>query len=78
MTQEELENIFSRSSNEDGKSSGIGLRNVKDRLDMYFGGKNKISAFSEKEKFFRIEISIELDQLQAIADEHNKEMTNAT
>jgi sensor histidine kinase YesM len=73
MAQEELKRIFSRDSE---KSSGIGLRNVKDRLNMYFDGKNEISVFSEEGEFFRIEITIALEHTRT--DEPGGETANAT
>jgi two-component system sensor histidine kinase YesM len=78
MGPEELKNIFSRNNDNSGKSSGIGLHNVKDRLDMYLEGKNEISIFSEKGKFFRIEINIVLEHLKITTNDQNKKPNDAT
>jgi sensor histidine kinase YesM len=78
MAPEELENILSLNSDNSEKSSGIGLRNVKDRLDMYLNGKNEIFISSEKGKFFTIEINIALEHLRTTADEQNGKSADAT
>jgi sensor histidine kinase YesM len=78
ITQKELENIFTQNGDDGGKSSGIGLRNVKDRLNIYFDGKNEISVFSEEGRFFRIEIAIALEYTQKLTGESGEETANAT
>jgi sensor histidine kinase YesM len=66
MKQKDLENIFSQDS---GKVSGIGLRNVKDRLDIYLNGKNSIFVSSEEGKFFKIEINIDMEHIRKTGNE---------
>ncbi|WP_208037924.1 sensor histidine kinase, partial [[Clostridium] symbiosum] len=40
-------------------SRGIGLKNVRDRIRLFYNRDDIISIYSEKESFFRVEIEIQ-------------------
>jgi sensor histidine kinase YesM len=66
MAKEDLEHILLQNGDDSEKSSGIGLRNVKDRLDIFSNGKSAISFSSEKGKFFTVNISIDFKPQEEI------------
>jgi sensor histidine kinase YesM len=59
MGKEDLDHILFQNGDDREKSSGIGLRNVKDRLDIFSNGESEISFSSEEGKFFTVTISID-------------------
>ena len=59
MDKNELENIFSDTDYGHSSRGGIGLNNVKQRLELFFKSDNILSVYSEKNQYFKVEITIQ-------------------
>jgi sensor histidine kinase YesM len=58
VDEDQLKNIFLPKNDRVNDYSGIGLRNVKERLQIYLNNENCMKVFSEKGKYFKVEINI--------------------
>ena len=64
MDQKAIDKLFNEQYKIDQITGGIGLRNVRERLELFLNRTDSMRISSEKDKYFRVEIVLTLQEVQ--------------